>query len=79
MDVSVCAGGLTPGLADKHKFQEKERQHKKRDMPLALPATTCAGRLANCILSVVKAALLLACAVTFLLQDDFFSIVTPRA
>jgi hypothetical protein len=38
-----------------------------------------AGRWANCIPSVVKTALLLTCAVIFLLQEDFFSVATPRA
>ena len=78
-DISVCVGGLTLGLAAKHKFQEKDRQHKKRVFSWLAQHLHVAGRWANCISSVVKAALLLTCAVIFLLQEDFFSVVTPRA
>lgn len=41
----VCVGGLTLGVAAKHKFQEKDKQHKKRDIQLARPAPTCSGQV----------------------------------
>jgi hypothetical protein len=61
-------GGLTLGLAPKHKLQKKATQ--KRDIQLA------------CLLhmqAVELVILLLTFAVTFLLQEDFFLVGTSRA
>jgi hypothetical protein len=38
-------GGLTLGLAAKHKFLENGRQHKKRDIQLARSAPTRSGQV----------------------------------
>lgn len=76
-------GGLTLGLAPKHKLQKRQYKKEICSWPACLPATyACSGR-ANCIYIIyVKAVvlvILLTFAVTFLLQEDFFLVVTSRA
>ena len=71
--------GLTLGLAAKHKFLEKEGNTRKGIFSWSSQHLRVAGRWANRISSIVKAALPLTSAVTFLLQEDFFSVVTSRA
>ena len=60
-------GGLTLGLAPKHKLQKKATQ--KRDT-VGLPATH---------MQAVVLVILLTFVVTFLLQEDFFLVGTSRA
>ena len=61
-----CVDALTLDLAAKHKSQERERQHKKRDIQLVLAAPTSGGQVGQLYTSGVSAALLLTCAVIFL-------------
>ena len=73
-------GGLTLGLAPKHKLQKKATQ--KRDIRLAACYTYAGSGRANCIYYLIKAVvlvILLTFAVTFLLQEDFFLVGTSRA